>query len=79
VAQEAEKAVKRVEVRWEDVCTHAGWHDPRSTFEPTFITQVGYVLSHDKRYLTMVSSFHSSDVGDVTKIPSALVRSIKKI
>jgi hypothetical protein len=27
----------------------------------------------------MVSSFHSADVGDVTKIPSALVRSIKKI
>jgi len=72
--------MKRVEVQWEDICTHAGWCSPDTDFAPTYITQVGYVKRKTAKYLELVSSFTPhNEVGDVTKIPLGLVRRIKRI
>lgn len=72
--------MKRVEVEWEDVCTHAGWHEMDSDFAPTYIRQVGYLKKRTRKYLELVSSYTPhNEVGDVTKIPLGLVRKIKRI
>lgn len=73
-------AVKRVEVIWEDVATQPGWCDPDEDMESLICTQVGYVCSQDDSYLVVVSSFtNDGDVGDKTKIPMSLVRSLREI
>ncbi len=77
---EPKLGLKRVEVTWEDICTHAGWFHPTDPIEPTIVTQIGYLHPiQDKKYIKLISSYYDDEVGDVTQIPRALVITIRKI
>jgi len=79
-------SVKLIVVEWEDiVSTDSGWHTLQEAkdfveTENGIVTQVGFLLRKDEKYLIMTESyFKRGTVGVVIRIPIGVVRRIEEV
>lgn len=77
-----------VRVVWEDVASTAPWKEEREVDEwlkkPSYVIEVGYVVRKTTKYLVLASERGieddtPTDWGNLTKIPRALIRSIRRL
>jgi len=79
--------VKLMIVKWADVInTDSGWHtvDQAIKFveeQSSVVTQVGFLLRKDDKYLVMTESFFegSNTIGTVIRIPTSLVITFREV
>ena len=75
------KKRKIVKVIWNDAVARAGW-ELRKTLKsltPPRCVSVGFLISKNKKYVTLAQNFSKADVGEQISIPRAMIKKIKKL
>jgi hypothetical protein len=79
--------VKIIIVKWSDVISSdSGWHSLEEAKEfvetrSSVVTQVGFLLRKDDRYLVMTESYFegTNTIGGVIRIPISLIITIREV
>lgn len=76
------KSLQKVEVQWEDICSHDGWIPPEyaaRSCTTILCHSVGYLFAEDKQVIKLASTYNSEHLGHVLVIPKAVVKKITKL